>query len=135
MVPGPRYLSPKALDNLKHYKYMAEDRSYLVKWFLGAFWNWIVSFCPTWVAPNLITASGFSLILLNFACLCIFCPNLQEDCPRWVYLSWAVGIFVYQVLDNIDGKQARRTGSSSPLGEIFDHGCDSLFSTLSVIAL
>lgn len=40
-------------------------------------------------------------------------------------------MFVYQTLDAIDGKQARRTGSSSPLGELFDHGCDSL-STLFV---
>ena len=29
-------------------------------------------------------------------------------------------------LDAIDGKQARRTNSSNPLGELFDHGCDSL---------
>ena len=36
------------------------------------------------------------------------------------------GLFVYQSLDAIDGKQARRTGSSSPLGELFDHGCDSI---------
>ena len=33
---------------------------------------------------------------------------------------------MYQTLDAIDGKQARRTNSSSPLGELFDHGCDSL---------
>mmetsp|Transcript_32291 Transcript_32291/g.49440 ORF Transcript_32291/g.49440 Transcript_32291/m.49440 type:complete len:168 (+) Transcript_32291:672-1175(+) len=26
----------------------------------------------------------------------------------------------------MDGKQARRTGNSSPLGLIFDHGCDAL---------
>jgi ethanolaminephosphotransferase len=26
----------------------------------------------------------------------------------------------------VDGKQARRTGTSSPLGELFDHGCDAL---------
>ncbi|KAI5306364.1 hypothetical protein KEM55_008635, partial [Ascosphaera atra] len=32
----------------------------------------------------------------------------------------------YSTLDNVDGKQARRTGSSSPLGELFDHGIDSL---------
>ena len=29
------------------------------------------------------------------------------------------------VSDGIDGKQARRTGTSSPLGELFDHGLDS----------
>ena len=26
----------------------------------------------------------------------------------------------YSTLDNIDGKQARRTGTSSPLGELFE---------------
>ena len=29
------------------------------------------------------------------------------------------------VTDGIDGKQARRTNTSSPLGELFDHGLDS----------
>ena len=29
------------------------------------------------------------------------------------------------MLDNVDGKQARRTGTSSPLGMLFDHGCDA----------
>jgi ethanolaminephosphotransferase len=28
-------------------------------------------------------------------------------------------------LDGIDGKQARRTGTSGPIGELFDHGLDS----------
>ncbi|MCJ1455933.1 hypothetical protein MMC28_006290 [Mycoblastus sanguinarius] len=34
-------------------------------------------------------------------------------------------------MDNIDGKQARRTGQSSGLGELFDHGIDSLNCTLA----
>lgn len=37
---------------------------------------------------------------------------------------------MYQTMDNIDGKQARRTGTSSGLGELFDHGIDSLNCTL-----
>lgn len=32
--------------------------------------------------------------------------------------------------DGIDGKQARRTGTSSPLGELFDHGIDSFSAVL-----
>lgn len=35
------------------------------------------------------------------------------------------------ILDNLDGKQARRTNTSSPLGQLFDHGCDALNVTLS----
>lgn len=41
-----------------------------------------------------------------------------------LYIAFAV--FMHQTLDAIDGKQARRTGSSSPLGQLFDHGCDAL---------
>jgi ethanolaminephosphotransferase len=37
-------------------------------------------------------------------------------------------LLVYQTLDNMDGKQARRTGSSTPLGLLFDHGCDAVNS-------
>lgn len=36
-----------------------------------------------------------------------------------------------QTMDNADGKQARRTGTSSPMGELFDHGCDALNSASS----
>ncbi|KAB2057652.1 hypothetical protein ES319_A11G182100v1 [Gossypium barbadense] len=32
-----------------------------------------------------------------------------------------------------DGKQARRTNSSSLLGELFDHGCDALASTFETM--
>lgn len=34
------------------------------------------------------------------------------------------------MFDNIDGKQARRTKNSSPLGSLFDHCCDSMTSFL-----
>jgi ethanolaminephosphotransferase len=37
-----------------------------------------------------------------------------------------VAVVLYTWLDCIDGKQARRTGTSSPLGQLFDHGCDAL---------
>ncbi|KAK3757089.1 hypothetical protein RRG08_046713 [Elysia crispata] len=52
--------------------------------------------------------------------------------PRWAYFLSGLGLFIYQTLDAIDGKQARRTKSSTPLGELFDHGCDSI-STGTVI--
>nr|XP_009910582.1 PREDICTED: cholinephosphotransferase 1-like [Haliaeetus albicilla] len=52
--------------------------------------------------------------------------------PFWAYILGALGLFIYQSLDAIDGKQARRTNSSSPLGELFDHGCDSI-STVFVV--
>ncbi|CAH8441823.1 unnamed protein product [Schistosoma turkestanicum] len=43
----------------------------------------------------------------------------------FAFILW-VSVFVYQTLDALDGLQARRTGSCSQLGELFDHGCDAL---------
>ncbi|OSX66842.1 hypothetical protein POSPLADRAFT_1175530 [Postia placenta MAD-698-R-SB12] len=85
-----------------------------------------------------ITLSGLSLVLLNFATLVYFDPAYLTDHegagpPRWIYLTWAAGLFLYQTFDAIDGKQARRTGMAGPLGEMFDHGCDALNTTLEAI--
>ena len=44
----------------------------------------------------------------------------------------ALATFIYQTFDACDGKQARRTGSSSPLGQLFDHGCDAFQLVCSV---
>lgn len=41
-----------------------------------------------------------------------------------MFLSHILRYFLVR-LDGIDGKQARRTGTSGPLGELFDHGLDS----------
>lgn len=46
--------------------------------------------------------------------------------PAWTYFLCGFGLFAFQSLDAIDGKQARRTGNQTPLGELFDHGCDSI---------
>ena len=58
---------------------------------------------------------------------------LLPQASRWTCLLAAIGIFIYQTLDAIDGKQARRTGTSSPLGEYFDHGCDAITTFLYAV--
>jgi len=42
-------------------------------------------------------------------------------------------LVLYQTLDNLDGRQARRTESSSPLGLLFDHGVDAVNSSLACL--
>jgi len=39
------------------------------------------------------------------------------------------------IVDGIDGKQARRTKTSSVLGELFDHGLDAWSTTFFAIAI
>lgn len=83
-----------------------------------------------------MTFAGFLLLVFNFVAGSWYCPEVTgcTPPPNWVYLVVALNIWLYQTLDNIDGKQARRTGSSSPLGELFDHGCDSLFLLMNGMA-
>ena len=50
---------------------------------------------------------------------------VYDKMPRWLYAMAAIGYFLYRLLDEMDGKQARRTGNSSPLGMLFDHGIDA----------
>ncbi|KAI0473792.1 CDP-alcohol phosphatidyltransferase [Xylariaceae sp. FL0804] len=124
-------ISDDALLHLKSYKYSAVDKSPVSNYILRPYWNAFVELLPLWLAPNMVTLLGFCFILANVGLLLIFMPDLVGPGPSWLYLSFAFGLFMYQTMDNIDGKQARRTGTSSGLGELFDHGIDSLNCTLA----
>ncbi|KAI1477046.1 hypothetical protein K445DRAFT_19026 [Daldinia sp. EC12] len=123
-------ISDDALIHLKSYKYSAVDKSPISNYILRPYWNAFVELLPLWLAPNMVTLIGFMFILVNIALLVIFMPDLVGPGPSWLYFSFAFGLFMYQTMDNVDGKQARRTGTSSGLGELFDHGIDSLNCTL-----
>ncbi|EDW10857.2 cholinephosphotransferase 1 isoform X5 [Drosophila mojavensis] len=125
-----RILSPQQLRKLSEHKYSCFSAS-LLDPLLQPWWNWLVAQTPLWLAPNLITIVGLILNIVTTLILICYSPNGVEPPPRWTCFLCALGLFVYQSLDSIDGKQARRTNTSSPLGELFDHGCDSI-STIFV---
>ncbi|KAH7037497.1 CDP-alcohol phosphatidyltransferase [Microdochium trichocladiopsis] len=128
------YVREKYLPNLKLYKYSSVDRSLTSKYILKPFYTHVVIKCfPMWMAPNAITLSGFSFVVANLLTLLWYNPTLDQDCPPWVYYSWAVGLFLYQTFDAVDGTQARRTKQSGPLGELFDHGVDALNTSLECL--
>ncbi|PIM98578.1 sn-1,2-diacylglycerol ethanolamine and cholinephosphotransferase [Handroanthus impetiginosus] len=64
----------------------------------------------------------------------IYSPQLDSPPPRWIHFAHGLLLFLYQTFDAVDGKQARRTNSSSPLGELFDHGCDALGCAFEALA-
>eukprot|EP01130_Rhizamoeba_saxonica_P014412 TRINITY_DN6295_c0_g1_i1.p1 TRINITY_DN6295_c0_g1~~TRINITY_DN6295_c0_g1_i1.p1 ORF type:complete len:334 (-),score=37.21 TRINITY_DN6295_c0_g1_i1:28-1029(-) len=78
------------------------------------------------IRPNLITLLGFFGIILSYVVSVYYSPTASEVMPSWVYVLNAACMFFYQTMDALDGKQARRTGTSSALGELFDHGCDAM---------
>ena len=82
------------------------------------------------MAPNLVTFIGFSSCVSSLILLIYYNPTLESTLPNWVF-AWAGGVvFFYLTMDAIDGMQARKTKSSSPLGQLFDHGCDCMMTTV-----
>ncbi|XP_077994964.1 choline/ethanolaminephosphotransferase 1-like [Glandiceps talaboti] len=126
-------LSAVQLKRLSEHKYSSQGTSILEPT-MQIFWRWLVEKVPESIAPNTITSIGLLINIATSLVLYMYCPTATEEAPCWVYLICAIGLFAYQALDAIDGKQARRTNTSSPLGELFDHGCDSISTVFVSIA-
>lgn len=80
--------------------------------------NWL----PNWLAPNLITLTGLITLIFSYIITAYYNIDFTYETPRWNYLLAAAAVFIYLHMDCLDGKQARKTGTSSPLGQLFDHG-------------
>lgn len=123
-----------SLRPLKTYAYAGVDKSLLSQYVLRHYWNWVTAnLVPIWIAPNLITLLGTLCMFCSYCLAIFFSPDFVDSVPRVLYFVFAVLLWAYSTLDNVDGKQARRTQSSSPLGELFDHGCDSLVIGMGLI--
>ena len=118
-------LSKDTLSNMNNFKYKSTDDSIMYNKCMSPCLNYFVNFLPRWLAPNLITivSLGFNI----FAAIISYNDGgfdfSQELKSSTCYV---IGIcqLLYLLLDNIDGKQARRTGNSTPFGMLMDHGCD-----------
>ena len=136
------YLSPHAVQQLPKFQYNGSDLSLLYKYVLSPFASWCVdNLTPVWLAPNAITLLGLGWMLVSYLVIWYYCPGLYEAntdvvndyavaVPGAIFLLNGCAMLIYQTLDNMDGKQARKTHSSSPLGLLFDHGCDAMNSVL-----
>lgn len=114
-------------EPLLAYKYSGQDDSILYKHVISPLCQWIVEKkTPTWLAPNTITVVGMLINLLPH--LLIFLTVEDEKTPphRVLMFMQGAGMILYSIADNMDGKQARKIGASSPLGMIIDHGCDGI---------
>ncbi len=118
-------LPQETLENMKRFQYKSTDDSCTYNKCMSPCLNKLVNYLPTWLAPNLITL--FSLCFNIFAALISFSDGgFDFSFKLKSSTCFIIGIFqlIYQLLDNIDGKQARRTGNSTPFGMLMDHGCD-----------
>jgi ethanolaminephosphotransferase len=142
--------SSAARQALQTYQYQGVDLSLYYKYFASPLAQSCVNLLQRFdatknLAPNSITAGGLLFMVSSYCVMYFYNPTMQSlQCstdvyqpqliPSWCFVFNAICIFVYQTMDNMDGKQARVTRSSSALGLLFDHGCDainSLFGSVS----
>jgi ethanolaminephosphotransferase len=119
------YLNDTALVHLVNYQYKSGAYTKL-DMLMTPFWNKSVEFLPMWMAPNLVTLIGLILCIIGELVIVSYSQDFSSEfVPSWAFYLFSIIVFIYQTLDAIDGKQARRTGEGSPLGQLFDHGCDA----------
>lgn len=114
---------------LGQYKYISPPLSLFERLFLNEFWNWVAAtFYPRWLAPNMVTLTGFLCFALSTVAQLYHSPGFDGNTPHWWLLLAAIMGFLYQTMDGSDGKHARNIRGGSPLGEMFDHGCDAVIT-------
>jgi ethanolaminephosphotransferase len=121
---------------IRSYEYHGGDSSPFYKHVLSPLAQLCVDvFVPPFIAPNVITVFGLIITIVSTLVVFIFNPTLGPNAPRWLHIMVGTCILAYQTLDNMDGKQARKTRSSSALGMFVDHGCDAINAGVIILAM
>jgi phosphatidylglycerophosphate synthase len=68
------------------------------------------------MAPNLVTLLGLSANILSVLIFIFFDLSLRMEFSSAYYIFCGFCVFFYSTMDAMDGKHARRTGESTPLG-------------------
>ncbi|CAF0976676.1 unnamed protein product [Rotaria sp. Silwood1] len=135
MIPfGTRLKNGLLLDDnkkqaLRNYKYAGDDQSFLAP-FMYKLWTLFFVLVPKRISPNLVTVFGLIIVLLAFTIIHINMPN--DD--RFNCLIYGIALFIYQTSDALDGMQGKRVHMyENATTEIFDHGVDSIVTSLTSI--
>lgn len=83
---------------------------------------------PTGISPNTVSVMG----VVMMACACACYAGLAWP---WGPLAGLVFHLSWHVFDGADGQLARRTGKSSPMGEIIDGICDHVSHVILYVVL
>mmetsp|Transcript_81308 Transcript_81308/g.230356 ORF Transcript_81308/g.230356 Transcript_81308/m.230356 type:complete len:392 (-) Transcript_81308:68-1243(-) len=122
-------ITDDGLAALAAHKYQAGPTTPLDALLYAIWWKPLSSWLPLWLAPNVLTLVGAAAAIASGVLLACCSPGLLDPVPRWAELLAGLLVLFYQTCDALDGLQARRTGASSPLGGLLDHGCDCISLT------
>jgi len=122
------YLSEESLNKLvtDPGKYALEDYSTIAHQ-LNIWWSYCATLVPDWISANVVTVGAAAPLIISWLLSCIYSLNPEnEGLPWWLLIFAAFGEFFFQTMDAVDGKHARRLGTSSSLGDFLDHVMDSV---------
>jgi len=122
---GDGFLTTDGLEHIAHHKYKSGTYTYLDNK-LNPIWQYLTELLPITLAPNMVTTIGGLHCAIAYALIWYYSPHFDGAVPDWVVFLCGYCSMAYYTLDCMDGKQARRTNTSSPLGQLFDHGFDCL---------
>ena len=128
-------LNKNQLENLKNFKYIGTNDSIVYNNLVSPFLNKILDMglIPEWIAPNLLTVMSLIFNIIGFLCVIIESGNdFSHKLSRFTTLIITITHYLYIFFDNLDGKQARKTKTSSSFGMLLDHGCD-VFTNMCVL--
>ncbi|VDK23805.1 unnamed protein product [Taenia asiatica] len=131
---GDEPLRPEQLQTIKEHKYASRGSSISERYF-QVFWCSLAPYIPKCIAPNTLTLTGLIINSVSVLILLYYSPDLKSEVPSWSLVLAALCVFIYQTLDALDGKHARQTNTVTPLGELFDHGCDAVASVFVPLCL
>ena len=114
------------------YAYSCDDRSALKVLYYRLFVNPLAAVTPAKLCANDVTFLS-QLFALIPALIGLY--SVRNEVPGWAFGILApLGYLGYIVLDHLDGTHARKTQTSSPLGELVDHWCDAWNAPLLTFA-
>ncbi len=111
-------------------EYQVDDREILLGFYQRVLFRPVLARIPDSVAPNAISLLG---LLCSLSAVSIILASRRWGVPAG-YLVGSVLFFGYLTADNVDGALARRSGQTSRMGELLDHGLDGLSSASMLIA-
>lgn len=112
----------------EHYEYRCEDHSILLRVLKEPVFMPLVRAVPAAITPNQVTVAGHVAVWLSFAFVLTTPSATAALC-----VALAAAYAFYVISDCIDGMLARHSGRMSRLGELLDHGLDSLSIPLVVL--
>jgi phosphatidylglycerophosphate synthase len=112
------------------YNYRVKDFSIVTPGFRDYVVQPVMKFVPWGLPANIITIFSNSLMFLALIIAIYGNPFSKIN-----FIAISILIFLYALGDHIDGMQAKRTKTSSALGELFDHFLDSFNTGILLMIL